>query len=166
MLGSSQDELLLWTRSHEMNYSRITPEAGMTCVEAPGDNFPSGRVPGRTSELPRSEIDDDGRDGTFRGRWSFVLGFLRRGEYIGEGWASGASQGRHTLAGRGPTPGRAPMACGPLGGSSVFRKLPDVLFTEEKISPDFDDIFRVGFLKPKTAGNTELALWQIGRAHV
>ena len=39
-----------------------------------------------------------------------------------------------------------------------LRKLPDLLFTEEKISPDFDDIFRVGFLKPKTAGNTELAL--------
>ena len=45
----------------------------------------------------------------------FLLGFLRRGGYIGKGWASGASQGRHTLAGRGPTPGRAPMACGPLG---------------------------------------------------
>ena len=39
-----------------------------------------------------------------------------------------------------------------------LRKLPDLLFTEEKISPNFDDIFRVGFLKPKTAGNTELAL--------
>ena len=84
-------------------------------LEAPGDEFPSGRVPGRTSELPRSKIDDDGRDRTFRGRWSFVLGFLHRGEYIGEGWASWASQGRHTLAGRGPTPGHAPMACGPLG---------------------------------------------------
>ena len=122
-------------------------------------------MPGRTSELPRSEIDDDGRDENFHARWSFVLGFLRRVGYIGEGWASGASQGHHTLAGRGPTPGRAPMACGPLGApprwSSDFRKLPNVLFTEEKISPDFDDIFRVGFLKPKTAGNTELALWHL-----
>jgi hypothetical protein len=42
-----------------------------------------------------------------------------------------------------------------------LRKLPDLLFTEEKISPDFDDIFRVGFLKPKTTGNTELALWHL-----
>ena len=54
------------------------------------------------------------------------------------------------------------MRCGPLGPPPqvVFglRKLPDLLFTEEKISPDFDDIFRVGFLKPKTAENTELAL--------
>ena len=69
-------------------------------------------MPGRTLELPRSEIDDDGRDGTFRGIWSFLLGFLRRGGYIGEGWALGASQGHHTLAGRGPTLGRAPMGCG------------------------------------------------------
>ena len=85
----------------------------------------------------------------------FSLGFLRRGEYIGEGWASGASQGRHTLAGRGPTPGRAIVGCGPLGApprwSSVFRKLPDVIFTEEKISPDFDDIFRVGFSETKNS---------------
>ena len=36
-------------------------------VEASGDDLPSGRVPGRASELSRSEIDDDGRDGTFRG---------------------------------------------------------------------------------------------------
>ena len=112
-------------------------------------------MPGRTSELPRSEIDDDGRDRTFRGIWSFVLGFLRRGQYIGEGWASGASQGRHTLAGRGPTPGRAPMVCGPLGPprrwSSVFWKLPDVICSEEKISPDFDDIFRVDFSDTKNS---------------
>ena len=44
---------------------------------------------------------------------------------------------------------------------SRLRKLPNLLFTEEKIFPDFDDIFRVGFLKPKTAGNTELALWHL-----
>ena len=124
-------------------------------VEAPGDDFPSGRVPGRTSELPRSEIDDDGRDGTFRGIWSFVLGFLRRGGYIGEGWMPGASQGHHTLAGRGPTLGHALVGCGPLGASPqvVFglRKLPDVIFTEEKISPDFDDIFCVGFSETKNS---------------
>ena len=87
---------------------------------------------------------------------------MRRGEYIGEGWEPGASQGHHTLPGRGPTLSRALLGCGPLGAPpqviSGLRKLPDLLFTEEKISPDFDDIFRVGFLKPKTAENTELAL--------
>ena len=61
--------------------------------------------------------------------------------------------------------GRALLGCGPLGApprwSSVFRKLPDAIRSEEKISPDFDDIFRVEFLKPKTAGKTELALWHL-----
>ena len=40
-------------------------------------------------------------------------------------------------------------------------KHPELVFREEKISPDFDDIFHVGFLKPKTAENTELALWHL-----
>ena len=44
---------------------------------------------------------------------------------------------------------------------SGFRKLPEVLFMEEKILSDSDDIFRVGFLKPKTAENRELALWHL-----
>ena len=42
-----------------------------------------------------------------------------------------------------------------------LRKLLDLLFTEEKISPDFDDIFRVGLPKQKTAENTKLALWHL-----
>ena len=57
------------------------------------------------------------------------------------------------------------MGCGPLGPPPQvlfgLRKLPDVICSEEKISPDFDDIFRVGFLKPKTAENAELALWHL-----
>ena len=48
-----------------MDYSRIT-RGRHGDVEASGDDLPSGRVPGRASELPRSEIDDDGQDGTFR----------------------------------------------------------------------------------------------------
>ena len=86
--------------------------------------------------------------------YGLFLGFLRRGQYIGEGWASGASQGRHTLAGRSPTLGRAPWRVGPWGLPQVvsgLRNLPDVLFTEEKISPDFDDIFRVGFSETKNS---------------
>ena len=57
-----------------------------------------------------------------------------------------------------------PWRVGPWGLPQVvfgLRKLPDLLFTEEKISLDFDDIFCVGFLEPKTAGNTELALWHL-----
>ena len=44
-------------------------------VEASGDDLPSGRVLGRASELLRSEIEDDSRDGNFRGIWAIVLGF-------------------------------------------------------------------------------------------
>ena len=59
---------------------------------------------------------------------------------------------------------RPPMAWGPGGSPQVpsgLWKLPDLLFMEEKISSDSEDIFRVGFLKPKTAENTELALWHL-----
>ena len=42
-----------------------------------------------------------------------------------------------------------------------LRKLPELLFMEEKISSDSEDILRVGFLKPKTAENTELTLWHL-----
>ena len=59
---------------------------------------------------------------------------------------------------------RPPMAWGP-GGSS-----PGALWTPEasrthiygrKDFVQFRGYFRVGFLKPKTAGNTELALWHL-----
>src|SRR4051794_35149486 len=36
-----------------VNYSRITPEAGMVMKKASGDNLPSGRVPGRAQISPR-----------------------------------------------------------------------------------------------------------------
>ena len=92
----------------------------------------------------------------------FLLWFLRRGEYIGERWAPGAWWGHHAIARRGPTLGCALLWRGALGAPpqvpSRLRKLPDVIFTEEKISPDFDDIFRVGFVETKNSRNTELAL--------
>ena len=56
------------------------------------------------------------------------------------------------------------MAWGPGGAPQVpfgLQDLLDILFMAEKISSDSEDIFRVGFLKPKTAGNTELALWHL-----
>ena len=94
-------------------------------------------MPGRASELPRSEIDDDGRDGTFRGIIFFVLGFTRRGVLIGERWAPGAWWGPHTLAGRGPTLGRAQVGCGahlaPPGTSFWLAPSSDVLRPPEKV---------------------------------
>jgi hypothetical protein len=35
-----------------VNYSHITPEAGMVMKKSSGDDLPSGRVPGRASDLP------------------------------------------------------------------------------------------------------------------
>ena len=110
-------------------------------------------MPGRTLELPRSEIDDDGRDGTFRGISVFVLGFWRHGVFIGERLTSGAWWGHHAIARRGSTLGRALLWRGALGAPPQvppgLRKLPDLLFKVEKILSDSEDIFRVGFLKRK-----------------
>ena len=49
---------------------------------------------------------------------------------------------------------RPPRVWGPGGSPQVLsglQKLPELLFMEEKISSDSEDIFRVGFFKPKTA---------------
>ena len=35
-----------------VNYSHINPEAGMVMKKVSGDDLPSGRVPGRSSDLP------------------------------------------------------------------------------------------------------------------
>jgi hypothetical protein len=72
MIGCSQDldmrrmeekttiELLLWTRSLGVNYSRITPEAGMAMKKASDDDSLSDRVPGRASGPSRTRVDDGG----------------------------------------------------------------------------------------------------------
>ena len=77
----------------------------------------------------------------------------------------GGLVGPHTIARRGPTLGRAHLWCGPLGAPpqvpSGLRKLPELTFMAEKISCNSEDIFRVGFLKPKTVENRELALWHL-----
>ena len=80
--------------------------------------------------------------------------FASRGTYRRRMGARGLV-GPHTIAGRGPTLGRTLLWCGALGAPpqvpSGLRKLPDLLFIEEKISSDSEDIFRVGFLKWKNS---------------
>ena len=41
-------------RSPMVNYSHITPEAGIVMKKASGDDLPSSRVPGRASDLPET----------------------------------------------------------------------------------------------------------------
>ena len=72
-------------------------------------------MPGRALELLRSEIEDDGHDGTFREIWAILLGFSRLGEFIGEGGTSGAKWGPHALLGAGPTWATPSYGVGPWG---------------------------------------------------
>ena len=70
---------------------------------------------------------------------------------------------RHTPARPhlGPRPS---VAWGPGGSPQVpsgLQDLLDLLFMAELISSDSEDISCVGFLKQKTAENTELALWHL-----
>ena len=81
-----------------MNYSRITPVAGMVMKRPSVMISLSGRVPGRASEPSRTRVDDGGGDGHFSGIVLGYLGFSRRGDYIGERAASvEARGGRATL---------------------------------------------------------------------
>ena len=102
-------------------------------VEASGDDLPSGRVSRRALEFLRSEIEDDVRDGTFRGISALFLEFSRLREYIGEGEASGAKWAPHAIARRGSDLGRALLWRGTLGGPlqvpSGLHDLPDLLLT-------------------------------------
>ena len=87
MLGSSQDLNMMaqigeenhlataMDRSPRVNYSRITPEAGMVMKSPPVMIPLSGRVPGRASEPSRTRVADGGGCGTFRGWRLGYLGF-------------------------------------------------------------------------------------------
>ena len=58
----------------------------------------------------------------------------------------------------GPRPNGVWGPGGSSPGALWTPKLPELIFMAEKISSNSEDIFRVGFLKPKTAENRELAL--------
>src|SRR3954466_12558503 len=94
-----------------VNYSRITPEAGMVMKKASGDNLPSGRVPGRAQISPR----------WWRRLWNSFWDFLaifrvfhpgginRRSGGVGAG-----PGGPHLCQARPARLGRAWCRCGPL----------------------------------------------------
>ena len=80
-----------------MNYSHITPEAGMVMKMASGDNSPLRQSAGKSSRTPR----DGGGVGVLCGNWLSVLGIFRFGEYMGERARSVEPQGAHTIPRRG-----------------------------------------------------------------
>ena len=90
-----------------MNYSHITPEAGMVMKMASGDNSPLRQSAGKSSRTPRDGFDDGGGVGVFCGIWLSVLGIFRFGEYMGERASSVDALGPHTYPRRGPGVGRA-----------------------------------------------------------
>jgi hypothetical protein len=74
----------------------------------------SGRVPRRAFGPSRSRIDDGGGSRCVSGKLIGVLGFSRRGVFIGEGTASEVDRGGHTHRGCGQGLGRAALLCGRL----------------------------------------------------
>src|SRR3954465_1379730 len=116
---SSQD-LTMKEQSRRYNHLATTwthSQGGITQAsyrrEGLRDDLPSGRVPGRTSDPPRSR-DDGGGYRRFRGYLIEYSGYLHRGLLIGEGGDRGGGQGLQTLARRGAGPTRAWGGSGPL----------------------------------------------------
>src|SRR5664279_3710239 len=91
MLGSSRDlcideqggettiQLLPWTRSPRMNYSRIVSEAMMVTMRPPVVIPPSDRVPEQGCRTPRKGFRDDGGSGSVSWKISPSLRVLGQG---------------------------------------------------------------------------------------
>ena len=90
-----------------MNYSHITPEAGMVMKMASGDNSPLQQSAGKCSTTPRDGFDNGGGVGVLCGNWISVLGIFRFGEYMGERARSVDARGPHTYPRREPALGHA-----------------------------------------------------------
>jgi hypothetical protein len=69
-------------------------------------------VQGRASGPSRSRVDDGGGLQYVSRKIDWVLGFSRRGEYIGGRAASGGGPGQLTPWWHGPGLGRAALGCG------------------------------------------------------
>ena len=89
-----------------VNYSHITPEAGMVMKMASGDNSPLLQSAGKSSRTPRDGFDDGGGVGVLCGNWLSVLGIFRFGEYMGERARLLDARRAHTIHRRGPALGR------------------------------------------------------------
>ena len=63
-------------------------EAVESMEMAPGVNPRPGRVPEQELLTPETRLDDDGGDGTFRGRRLVYSGFSRQRLYIGRRFRS------------------------------------------------------------------------------
>ena len=95
---------------------------------SPGALPRPGRVPEQRLLSPETWLRCDSGGGTFLEDSGLFLGFLPRGEYIGERAEPGAHQGAHTTPRRGQGVGRAQGGVAtlwpPSGSPSGFWSLP------------------------------------------
>jgi hypothetical protein len=63
-----------------VNYSHITPEAGMVMKKASGDDSPLRQGARMNFRSPRARDDDGSGYGLLSGIFALYLGFSRRGE--------------------------------------------------------------------------------------
>ena len=122
-------------------------------------------MPGRASGLRRDDGYGYGLLSGYLRDLLLYLGFLRWGQYIGEGGESEAVQGAHTLAkrglGLGPRLGGVWPPCGPppahLRPSGVF-------YNETSLNNflcRFREYFLCNFSGIKNSRKQELALWHL-----
>jgi hypothetical protein len=101
----------------------------------------------------------------FLGKAIRLLGFSRRGVFIGEGASSGGGPGGLTMGGRGHGLGHTPLWCGqPLASLRVIFGLREASIKiggSDFVSSNSKNISCVTFLKHKKAENRKLALWHL-----
>ena len=142
-----------------MNYSRITPEAGMVMKSPPVMIPLSGRVPGRASEPSQTRVDGGGY-GTFHG-WRLGYLWVSRGnQYIGGRAMSVGARGATPRGGA--AKGRAAIWCGcllgPLRVSFGLRVHDRKIGPSAFVSSNSENISKTTFLKYKNSRKQELAL--------
>ena len=85
-----------------MGVSNGDGDGGEFDGDGSGGNSPSRQGAGTETSVPRTRVDDDGRDGTFRGLMLIDLGFSRDGEDIGRRARSVGGLVGHTTLGAVP----------------------------------------------------------------
>jgi hypothetical protein len=115
----------------------------------------SGRVPGIAPGSSRSRVDDNGGLQYVSRKIDRVLGFSRRGEYIGGTAASGGGPAGLTPWWRGQGLGRATLGCGwPLAPLRLIFWLRDAsgkIAGLAFVSSNSENISYVAFLKHKNS---------------
>jgi hypothetical protein len=137
-----------------VDYSHITPEAGMVMKKASGGDSPLRQGAEKSFwTLPISRRWQRRLAVCFVENWSGGLGFSRRGEYIGRRATSGGGPGAHTMPWRGLGVARAmglrdlPLA--PLRLSFGLRHASGKIGTSTFVSSNSENISCVAFLKHK-----------------